>query len=119
MMNRHIEAVKNYLITNRQALLDKGIAMVQADYSGSGDEGYVNTIMAFGPAKDGRFVDQLPTKVIPQDLHSLLSRLDPEDGYENGTGGGGSFSCHVEDARIRHESYNYVEETVDNEAEEF
>ena len=112
-----VRRAKEWVETNRAALLNSDVHTIVATYSGEGDsgclDGYLDVVNSKGEPVNTNLVD---------DLYPLLEALHEEVapfGYENNDGGGGEFRIDIETGLITHESYYLTIERSYDTREEY
>lgn len=115
---------KNLLI---KALHGLGVASVQIEYNGYGDEGCVETITAV--TADNREIDLHASKITPPDGDQPVTLHDAVEefawtavqyfhcGFHNNEGGSGTVTIHVDTGKVKIEHNDNVVETVFSENE--
>jgi len=111
-----ITRLKEWMTQNQTALKGAGVAILEASYSGSGDEGNFDGVEALSG-------DELPRDYeVPTEIETLLEALADDlatPGYQNNDGGGGQVRLIVDTGMITHESYYYSVERNADEYREF
>lgn len=106
------EEVKAFLAKERAAFFETlraaGVAEVEAEFSGSGDSGQFDTIVAYGQPINGN-PNELDTDVKIDDKQTLADLIDEfcssilwadYSGWENNDGASGTFEIDVEKETI-------------------
>jgi hypothetical protein len=91
-----------------------GVAKVTVSYSGDGDEGRAEPPQLQDSADNSIDESSLPPDLDTQKLGDLLEGFAPE-GYEDGEGGHGTITFHVQTGKIRveHNWYEIVSNPAD------
>lgn len=112
----NITQLKDWMAQNQTSLKEAGVAIVEARYSGSGDEGNFDGVGALGE-------NELPNDYkVPAEIVALLEALADElatPGYQDNDGGGGEIRLIVDTGVITHASYHYIVERNADECQEF
>jgi hypothetical protein len=106
-----IDQLKRWMAENRTMLKSAGVEIIEATYSGSGDDGCFDGAQSLGENS------VLINYKVPAEIETLLEALAAElatPGYEDNDGGGGEIRLIVDTGTITHESYYYsVERSPD------